>query len=347
MAQQSSTQSPQAVAKALDISPASLRRWSDEFSDYLSGEAGSSKSRSHRRYTDGDIAMLTQIKALMNSGLTYEQVRLDLSNRDVVSLEPDEINPPQVIPLDRQSANGVSVDRAALSQMNPAETENEAPILDAYSVSSVSTSEPQVVHRLKEDDEDDEDDDGEAPAATRETMAVIATDSESPGVAFLKNTLSSLSDTQKSILNSQAANRELLGVLLQDNFNLKEENNRLRERILDVERQMAQNRQEEDWRLEALRKEFDAKLSATNQLAAEAMTTARSVEAPVIKAVETKPGCLGALFGRGGTQIITTQPRQRPQTQPPVGQTSLLSSYDAEQALGPQPSHPKPMFPPE
>lgn len=343
MAQQSSTQSPQAVAKALDVSPASLRRWSDEFSDYLSVEAGSSKSRSHRRYTDSDVAMLMQIKALMNSGLTYEQVRLDLPDRDVVSREPDEISSPHAIPVDRQSANGASADKEALTQANPLETKNEPPILGASSVSSGSRSEPQIVHRFKEDDEDDD----ETPVSPGETMAVIAADSESPGVAFLRNTLSSLSDTQKSILNSQAANRELLGVLLQDNFNLKEENNRLRERILDVERQIAQNRQEEDWRLEALRKEFDAKLSATNQLAAEAMTTARSVEAPVIKAVETKPGCLGALFGRGGTQIITTQPRQRPQSQPPAGQTPLSSSYNAEQALGPQSSHPKPMFPPE
>ena len=40
--------------------------------------------------------------------------------------------------------------------------------------------------------------------------------------------------------------------MLQDNFNLKEENNRLRERILEVERDVSQNRQEEEWRREAL-----------------------------------------------------------------------------------------------
>jgi DNA-binding transcriptional MerR regulator len=341
MAQQSSTRSPQAVAKALDISPASLRRWSDEFSEYLSAEAGASKSRSHRRYTDSDVVRLTQIKALMNNGLTYEQVRLDLSDHEVVSIEPDEISGPRLILADRQLSNGVLPDEALLTEASQIDLENEPAISGDSSANPAGLSEPQIVHRLTEDDHDD------VPASGGETKAVIAADSESPGVAFLRNTLSSLSDTQKSILNSQAANRELLGVLLQDNFNLKEENNRLRERILDVERQVAQNRQEEDWRLEALRKEFDAKLSATNQLAVEAVTTARSVEAPVIKAVEMKPGCLGALFGRGGTQIITTQPRQRPQKTQPAGQSALSASFGADQSSGPQLSHPKPMFPPE
>ncbi len=51
-------------------------------------------------------------------------------------------------------------------------------------------------------------------------------------------TLSSLSDSQQIILSSQQTERQLLGVLLQDNFNLKEENVRLRERMIDTERQV-------------------------------------------------------------------------------------------------------------
>ncbi|MCP4168029.1 MAG: MerR family transcriptional regulator [Chloroflexi bacterium] len=51
-------------------------------------------------------------------------------------------------------------------------------------------------------------------------------------------TLSSLSDSQQIILSSQQTERQLLGVLLQDNFNLKEENVRIRERMIDTERQV-------------------------------------------------------------------------------------------------------------
>lgn len=300
--------SPQSVAKALSISPASLRRWSDEFTDYLAKGAGSTKDRSHRRYNDSDIEILMEIKELMNSGMTYEQVRQHLRNQSIVSVEPDDISDSQ----QQDTSNG-----RYMSNSN-----------------------------LLDDDLDDEEQTDEA-----DSLAMVAADdgSESPAIAFLNNTLSTLSDTQKSILNSQTANRELLGVLLQDNFNLKEENNRLRERILEVERQLAQSRQEEEWRREALRQELEVKIGAANQLAAEAMTAASSIEMPEIKAVETKPGCMGMLFGRGGTQIITTQRRKSGSQGTAPQSSSVGSQYSGIQPTQ-QPdgqSHPKPVFPPE
>lgn len=183
-----------------------------------------------------------------------------------------------------------------------------------------------------------------------QTALVAANGPEAATISFLTNTLVALSDSQKSILNSHTANRELLGVLIQDNFNLKEENNRLRERVLDLERSTAQYRQEEEWRREALRKELDAKIAAVQQVANQALTTAHSIEMPDIKAVSTKPGCLGALFGAGGTQILT-MPHRRPE-----GQTSAQAgSVPAAMAGQPQSSspgqspilHPKPSAPPE
>jgi len=140
-----------------------------------------------------------------------------------------------------------------------------------------------------------------------------------------------------------------MGVLLQDNFNLKEENNRLRERILEVERDVSQNRQEEEWRREALRQELETKLVAVNQLAMEAMSTARSVESPEIRAIDNKPGCLGMLFNRGSTQIVTvprrrnskTSPGRRPGSPPNSMQQPASSSQQSSR------SHPKPYFPPE
>lgn len=61
-----------------------------------------------------------------------------------------------------------------------------------------------------------------------------------------------ISDTQKAILNSQSSIRDLLGVVVQDNFNLKEENRKLRERMLEIERALAEYQRREETRKERL-----------------------------------------------------------------------------------------------
>lgn len=181
-----------------------------------------------------------------------------------------------------------------------------------------------------------------------QTALVAANGPEASTISFLTNTLMALSDSQKSILNSHTANRELLGVLIQDNFNLKEENNRLRERVLDLERSTAQYRQEEEWRREALRKELDSKITAVQQVATQALTAAHSIEIPDIKAVNTKPGCLGSLFGVGGTQIISL-PRRRREGQEAGSVPAALAGQPqaAPYPVQSSPVYPKPSAPPE
>jgi len=285
--------SPKSVAKELDISAATLRRWSDEFTHYLSIGAGASKGRAHRRYTHSDVNTLHAIKDFMNKGMTYDQVRNHLNGHKADEADkPEIIEPPTVNDDDEQDFDGFD-------------------------------------HISSDLDESNE-------------RSLVASGDEPPAIAFLTNTLATLSDSQKSILNSQAANRELLGVLLQDNFNLKEENSRLRDRILEVERNIAQNRQEEEWRREALRQEIEAKISASNQLAAQAIEMARSVDTPQIKAIESKSGCLGMLFGRGGTQIITTPQRRKKVEGAAAGNASSPGTQQPSQS-----HHPKPLFPPE
>lgn len=61
-----------------------------------------------------------------------------------------------------------------------------------------------------------------------------------------------ITDTQKAILNSQTSIRDLLGVVVQDNFNLKEENRKLRERMLEIERVQAEYQRREETRKERL-----------------------------------------------------------------------------------------------
>lgn len=64
--------------------------------------------------------------------------------------------------------------------------------------------------------------------------------------------LHTIADTQQSILNSQSSLRELMGVVVQDNFNLKEENRKLRERMLELERSLAEYQRREETRKERL-----------------------------------------------------------------------------------------------
>jgi DNA-binding transcriptional MerR regulator len=287
--------SPRVTARELGVSPATLRRWSEEFKEFLSDEATAVHGRSHRRYRDTDLTVLEQVKEFLNNGLTYEQVRQKFNEPTNVIVEPDDIMSEEEINL-----------------------ETELP---------------------GEDDIDDIDLDEET------TTLATSNGAESPAIAFLTNTLATLSDSQKSILNSQSANRELLGVLLQDNFNLKEENNRLRERILEVEREVSQNRQEDEWRRELLRQELDAKITSVSQLATEAMNTANSIEIPEIKTVENNnPGCLGMLFGGTQKQVVSPTPRKRKNHSIPA---SPYSPQIVPQNAPGDHNHPKPLYPPE
>ncbi len=197
---------PQEVASRLEVSPSTLRRWSEEFSEFLSPEATSSEGKQHRRYSDEDLAMLINVKGLMAEGATYEQVRQRLS-----------------------------------------ELRDEKP-------------------------------DGPGSVVAAGAALPLA-----PAMTFLADTLHNVADSQQAVLNSQAANRELLGVVLQDNFNLKEENARLRERMLELERQVTQLRRDEETRRESLRAEMEARLQSMQRMLT----------------LQSRSGCLGGLLGGG------------------------------------------------
>jgi DNA-binding transcriptional MerR regulator len=198
---------PQEVAARLEVSPSTLRRWSEEFAEFLSPGADSSEGKQHRRYSDEDLATLITVKGLMADGLTYDQVRERLSNQHAGASD---------------GPGGMVITDAAL------------------------------------------------PLA--------------PAMTFLADTLHNVADSQQAVLNSQAANRELLGVVLQDNFNLKEENTRLRERMLELERQVTQIRRDEETRRESLRTELESRM--------------QDMQRAVM--MQSRPGCLGGLFGSGG-----------------------------------------------
>lgn len=73
---------PGHVARRLSISPATLRVWSNQFSDSLSDKAQQTltgtRGHAQRRYTELDIQTLQRVKILLSSGLTYAEVREQL-----------------------------------------------------------------------------------------------------------------------------------------------------------------------------------------------------------------------------------------------------------------------------
>jgi DNA-binding transcriptional MerR regulator len=64
--------------------------------------------------------------------------------------------------------------------------------------------------------------------------------------------LSTIANSQQSVLNGQSTVREIVNVVVQDNFNLKDENRKLRDRILELERVFAEYQRREETRKERL-----------------------------------------------------------------------------------------------
>ena len=75
-----------------------------------------------------------------------------------------------------------------------------------------------------------------------------------------------LADNQRAVLSNQATVREIVGVVVQDNFNLKEENRKLRDRMLDLERTIAEYQRREELRKERLESRLRALETTTGGL---------------------------------------------------------------------------------
>ncbi len=138
----------------------------------------------------------------------------------------------------------------------------------------------QVRHTLRQRATDDDDAAPQVISSAGEETAIAP-------ISYFADIIDELHKGQLSVLNSQAANRELMGVLIQDNFNLKEENQRLRERMLDVERRLSQIQRDEISRRESLRQEIELKLSEIRM----------QVMRNPVTVLQERTGCLGSLFG--------------------------------------------------
>ncbi len=90
---------------------------------------------------------------------------------------------------------------------------------------------------------------GEADAENGAHGALTVTSAQQ-GFTVLTDTLRAMIENPQTIQNSLQVNRNLLGVIIQDNFNLKEENAKLRERMLRMEQELSEiKRRDADYRL--------------------------------------------------------------------------------------------------
>jgi len=78
----------------------------------------------------------------------------------------------------------------------------------------------------------------------------LTVSSAQQGFGVLTDTLRVMIENQQTVQNSLQVNRNLLGVIIQDNFNLKEENAKLRERMLKLEQELGElKKRDQDYRL--------------------------------------------------------------------------------------------------
>ncbi len=93
---------------------------------------------------------------------------------------------------------------------------------------------------------------GESSPPPDTALATRASGSEAEaGLArFVGDAMNTLAGTQQAVLNSQSSLREVLNVVVQDNFNLKDENRKLRDRMLELERALAEYQRREETRKE-------------------------------------------------------------------------------------------------
>ncbi len=80
--------------------------------------------------------------------------------------------------------------------------------------------------------------------------AALTVPNAQQGFGVLTDTLRVMIENQQTVQNSLQVNRNLLGVIIQDNFNLKEENAKLRERMQKLEQELADmKKRDQDYRL--------------------------------------------------------------------------------------------------
>jgi DNA-binding transcriptional MerR regulator len=97
----------------------------------------------------------------------------------------------------------------------------------------------------------------------------------------LGDILSTIANSQQTVLNGQQSVREVVGVVVQDNFNLKDENRKLRDRMLELERALAEYQRREEprkERMESRLRALEGTLAALQQQMAQLIQIQRQAQ---------------------------------------------------------------------
>ena len=113
---------PKEVAQRLGIAPSTLRLWSVQFAESLSGPARKEGlggvGSAQRRYSDEDLSRLLEIKALLGEGLTYGEARRRLARpRRESPVQPGAggIGKPAAVDVDGEIRSALTVLEEALA----------------------------------------------------------------------------------------------------------------------------------------------------------------------------------------------------------------------------------------
>lgn len=92
------------------IAPETLRQWTIEFAEYLSGSANPGANK-QRFYTAEDLTVLTLVSEQKNIGLSYDEIHASLKNGN-------RADPPQLEPEDLEKIVGTNEDTQLAIQVS-------------------------------------------------------------------------------------------------------------------------------------------------------------------------------------------------------------------------------------
>lgn len=221
------------VLRLLQVAPDQLDTWSQIFRASLS-----EYTRGHNpRFGPDDISTLFFIGNLVDSGYTNDQVASQLLERRA-KLAEKEYAEIEIVPSDEDVPRIPLENNVTFRERVPDYTPDPMPTVPDPAMPTGNENQPPI----------------------SENANTAITENGSAGIANrqVSELLSTVANSQQSVLNTQDSLRETIGVVVQDNFNLKHENRKLRERMLEIERSLAEQQRREETRKEI----FEGRLRA-------------------------------------------------------------------------------------
>jgi len=247
------------IVKLLQVEPTQLNTWVQMFraslSEYTRGY--------NPRFGPNDISTLFFIGNLADSGYTNDQIASQLMERRIKLTDKEyseiEIVPTEEVPRIPPENNVTFRERVPDYQPDPVTSSASSPMQSTVTQSTAARN-------------------GNSYPVDETSRTNNSVEKNSGGIVNrqVNDLLSTVANSQQSVLNIQDSMRETIGVVVQDNFNLKHENRKLRDRMLEIERSLAEQQRRDETRKEI----FEGRLRAVEgTLAAMQQQLAQLVQA--------------------------------------------------------------------